>query len=411
MTGRREVLLREYETRTGVPLEPGQVDLLLRAVRSLSVRPTPGRPGCFDLRPGSDIGVIRLADLVVEIKPKRSIPMDRVMFLIGYAIDRARWDAQVAPLHADDGVMETVVPAFTAHVRQALRRGLLQGYYTCEDDLMVIRGRLRFEDQIRKHFGRFPPAAVRYDEYSTDIEANRLLKAALLRLSRLPLRSEKSRRELREAESRFVTVSHVEYHSHRLPVLRFDRLSEHYRPAVELAQLILRATSPEIGGGTAPATTFLIDMNKVFEDFVIVALREALGVTSDAFPQGARGHALYLDASSRIRLEPDISWWHGNRCLFVGDAKYKRLATDEYRNADIYQLLAYTIATDLPSGMLIYAAGEADPGTVVVASVGKQIEVTTLDLACSPEALLAQIEQLAGRIRSSATLTNIRNHE
>ena len=48
--------------------------------------------------------------------------------------------------------------------------------------------------------------------------------------------------------------------------------------------------------------------------------------------------------------------------LFVGDAKYKRIAGQQFcaPNADLYQLLAYATALDLPGGLLIYAQGEAD---------------------------------------------------
>ena len=97
-------------------------------------------------------------------------------------------------------------------------------------------------------------------------------------------------------------------------------------------------------------------MNRVFEDFVIVALREALGLSAIIFTQGASGKLLHLDEARRVRLEPDMSWWEGSFCTFVGDVKYKRLTGN--KNADLYQMLAYLAATDLQSGLLVYAAGE-----------------------------------------------------
>ncbi len=53
---------------------------------------------------------------------------------------------------------------------------------------------------------------------------------------------------------------------------------------------------------------------------------------------------MYLDESSKIRLRPDISWWQGTDCVFVGDAKYKKINVAGIKHADLYQLLAYTIA-------------------------------------------------------------------
>lgn len=104
-------------------------------------------------------------------------------------------------------------------------------------------------------------------------------------------------------------VSLVGYDPQGLPDVSYTRLSERYRPAVELAKLVLRsAASFELGHGRVRASSFLVDMNRVFEDFVVVALREALGATEREFPQGAEGRRLFLDEARRVRLEPDLSW-------------------------------------------------------------------------------------------------------
>jgi 5-methylcytosine-specific restriction enzyme subunit McrC len=78
--------------------------------------------------------------------------------------------------------------------------------------------------------------------------------------------------------------------------------------------------------------------------------------------------------------------------------KYKR-AVAGVEHPDLYQLLAYVTAADLPGGLLIYAAGEAEPGSHVVVHAGKELQVTVLDLAGPPPAILAQIATIAGRIR------------
>ncbi|MHB0960427.1 MAG: 5-methylcytosine restriction system specificity protein McrC [Pirellulaceae bacterium] len=139
------------------------------------------------------------------------------------------------------------------------------------------------------------------------------------------------------------------------------RLNERYWGALELAKLILQASSIELRHGQHQASSFLVDMNQVFEDFVVIALRESLGLNERQFPQNARGRRICLDVASRVVLEPDLSWWQANRCCFVGDVKYKRVNAPGIKHPDLYQLLAYTVATDLPNGLLVYAAGEGEP--------------------------------------------------
>ena len=60
---------------------------------------------------------------------------------------------------------------------------------------------------------------------------------------------------------------------------------------------------------------------------------------------------IYLDIDQRVRLRPDLSWWTRGRCEFVGDVKYKRTVAGKVLHPDLYQLLAYTIATDLPGAL------------------------------------------------------------
>ncbi len=137
----------------------------------------------------------------------------------------------------------------------------------------------------------------------------------------------------------------------------------------------------------------------VFEKFLFVALREALGLWEREWRRGAR---LTLDVDGKIALNPDLSWWSDGRCRFVGDAKYKRLTPTGFQHADIYQMLAYCTATDLPSGLLVYAAGESEPGFHRIKNAGKTIEVESLDLEGQPEDILAEVGRLARRVEFNA---------
>jgi 5-methylcytosine-specific restriction enzyme subunit McrC len=387
----RRLQLTEYVTETEIELSIKERKALRGVV---TISPSVEREGCFDLKPGSWIGVVQVGSSSVQIRPK--VPIDRVLFLISYALDPSKWQDTGFDFGEEQSIVEAIVPGFLRQVRAAFRRGLLQGYRTEEDALNTVRGRIRFDDQIRYRYAIAPPIEVRYDEFTEDIEVNRLVKAAIRRLGMLRIRSETLRQSLRDFDGTLSRVSSVEYDSRNLPDISWTRLNEHYRPAVELAKLILRATSFELRHGEVRSTTFLVNMNVVFEDFVLVALRESLGLSEQTLPKGA---LLHLDTVEEVRMEPDISWWEGRDCVFVGDVKYKRLEAEAVKNADLYQLLSYTIASDLPEGLLVYAAGERDPGTHEVVHVGKELTIVTMDLDGKPEDILGQIDRIAERIR------------
>ena len=65
-----------------------------------------------------------------------------------------------------------------------------------------------------------------------------------------------------------------------------------------------------------------------------------------------------LDEAGVVPLRPDLCMLDQQQILWVGDVKYKRLPVAAYLNADLYQLLAYAVALNLPYGTLIHAADE-----------------------------------------------------
>jgi 5-methylcytosine-specific restriction enzyme subunit McrC len=369
-------------------------------IPTLGIRPTAGSEHTYDITPGSVVGSITIGRRTFDIAPKLSI--DRVLFLVSHAPNTAKWKPAPTTMDLETSLVEAIIPAFSSHIQRALVRGLLQGYRTEREQSATIRGRILFADQLRRSFSLPLPVHVEYDDFTTDIVENRLLKAAIRRLGSLRLRSTDSRRRLREADAHFVEIAPVAYDSRSIPEIPITRLNERYAPALSLARLILKNGSFEVRSGSVHATAVLFDMNAVFEDFAVLALRDALGVSAVDFPQGAKDRGLFLDAGRQIQLQPDFSLWQGTACLMVGDVKYKRLATAGGPNADVYQVLAYATALGLAESLLIYAAGETDMINHTVRNAGVTIYVRPLHLAGSEVAILHEIHELADLIRAMA---------
>ena len=130
-------------------------------------------------------------------------------------------------------------------------------------------------------------------------------------------------------------------YSRGVPEVHYTPLNNHYRSAVELARLIIDNSSLELFHGKVTGASFMLDMNQVFEQFLYVALGESLELSES---QWKTQKHLTLDEEKSINLYPDLFWHIGNRALFVGDAKYKRITSTDFPNADMYQMLAYCTA-------------------------------------------------------------------
>ena len=354
----RPINLKEYQT-SEYPLSVAERDAIRAAIPSVGIEPCQGEASLYRLTPASIVGAVEVGELSVFIKPKIDVP--QLLSLACYAMGAFKQqESHLFNFQEDKTLPDTLALALVSAARRAFSRGLLYGYITEEESLYGIRGRIRFDDQIRRRFGVSLPVEVRYDEFTDDILANQLVKAAVARLGGMRLRSQAARAGLGWVAGILDNISPVEFPPNDVPSVTFDRLNEHYRGVVGLSRLILKHSAFESGRGKIRAAGFLMDMNVVFQEFVTVALRDALGVSESSF--GER-NINSLDVGGSVSLRPDLTWWHGSSCVFVGDAKYKRIPHSHVPNADLYQLLAYTTALDLPGGLLIYAEGEATETT------------------------------------------------
>ena len=218
---------------------------------------------------------------------------------------------------------------------------------------MTVRGRIRLEEQLRRRFDTPLPVELQYDEFTNDILPNRLVKAAAHRLGRIRLRSPEARRSLGWVAGILDGVSPVEFPPAMVPTVAFDRLNEHYRDVVGLARLILGHGAFESGRGGVRASGFLMDMNVVFQEFLTQALRDVLGASPETLRSDRELQDVTLDHEGRVSLMPDLTWWDGPDCRFVGDAKYKNVTGARVPNADLYQMLSYATALGLPGGLLV----------------------------------------------------------
>ena len=393
----RHIDLREHErSELSYTLAAGE-RRELREILSLTIDPSEQDTG-YHLTPGSTVGAVQTDDLSVLVEPKIGIP--KLLSLACYAIGAFKPRDEDFDFAEEEALPDILALSLTTASRRAFRRGLLHGYLTEDETLYGIRGRVRFDDQLRRRFGLPIPIEVRYDEFTNDILANRLVRAAAARLTRMRIRSKKARRELGWVTGMLSEISLVEFPPGNVPSFTFDRLNEHYRAAVRIAQLILRHTAFQSDRGRVRASGFVVNMNNLFEEFVTRALREALRVSDHTFRKVRPGDGVTLDKKNIVGLEPDLSWWDGGVCRFVGDAKYKRTSDRRVPNADLYQLLAYTTALDLTGGMLIYARGEAAPLVHEVRHLGKRLEVAALDLSGTLDQILVRIEEIADKIKA-----------
>ena len=351
------------------------------------------------LAANSRIGVATGSGWELRVRPRLAVP--KLFFLLAYAADSDGWKDEPAEFAFEPDLLDAIASGFSWHALNALERGVLRGYVHIEERLPGIRGRVRFADQIAQSASLPLPVEVAYDDYIDDIIENRMFKTASVALLRLPRLPTLARKRLLKLRGLLDGVSLIE-RPREVKMPKLTRLNERYGPALRLAELILRASSIDAPKGPLVATAFVFDMNKVFEDFVSIALRESM----QRFGGEIRAQwSSWLDHQDQLGIRPDLTWWSGARCLAVADAKYKALSYKAMPNADAYQMLAYCTALGLPRGYLVYAndSGE-EPRNHLIRNAECVLMVRTLDVEREPDDLLRQVDFLADEVASGAAI-------
>lgn len=393
----RTVRLREYGEAVLVPL-PTSVGLALQKNQFVDATLEPAT-GLWRLRATGKVGALRLGDVEVHVEPK--VDIERLVFLLTYAPGRIGWDERPVGVAEATDLVAALAEVFTRVAERALMQGLVQGYRTVEESLPVVRGRIREAEQIRHRFALPLPIEVRYDDFTPDTPENRLLRAAVLRLKRICGLPPALRRRLAHLDLRLADVT-PPVRGVPLEPWRPTRLNQRYQPALRLAEVVLRSSSFEPGADGLEIDGFVVDMAKVFEDFVCTALGDRLRGSGGRVRTQDHWH---LDVGRQILMKPDLVWYSADarEPRAVVDAKYKAEKPGGFPDADLYQVFAYATVLGLADGHLVYAKGNEEPRVHDVVNAGVRIHAHTLDLTAVPADLLAQVEALAGLIADTST--------
>ena len=340
--------LREYGSDV-LALSAQQADALNRMGdgKYLSVEPG-GHSGLWRVSAHNYVGSINMAGLQVLVRPK--IPLRNLFLLLEVGLRERDWHDEAVGYETNSDLLPALVSFFARTTETTLARGLYHSYREQRDRLVALRGRVDIARQIAQP-GVVIPTACKFTEFTADLIENSYLKAAVSRSLRVAGVQPIDRRRLMQHLVTLEDVGEVRHHHNDHDRVVFSRLNEHYRPALQLARLVLANLTLQDVLGETQASSFMLDMNELFERFVTERLRRALRGRLDVKGQ----HHDQLDKERYITIKPDLLFSANSTPRFVADIKYK--LTDDTaagRNADYYQLLAYTTALDLPEGVLIY---------------------------------------------------------
>ena len=358
------------------------------------------------------VGTVGLGERSIDILPKTDIDDDSTRRRL---INMLTVSGMVPELEAGATGLGRSVPSLldafmSMYVRRLAmewRRGHIRNYRKQDANRTFLRGKLLFQQQIRKNLLHPERFFTRADEFIEDVPVCQLLKAALRICYRFSVRNV-LRLEAKTLLAEFEEVSDVEFTEDRLGQISVDRRAERFRPLLELAKILCRGCTPD-RPGRYQTYALLFDMNVVFERYIgRLLVRLVCPPERSASLQVTGKSLLRRGQTGCFRLRPDVGIRRRGRLEFLIDTKWKRL--DPARpyagvsQADMYQAYAYAKEFETSRVVLLYpqAAGigrhvaryRHNPGD----ADSPVVDVCTIDVAQPPSghASNSVAHQLAG---------------
>ncbi|MGF1692373.1 McrC family protein [Photobacterium kagoshimensis] len=244
-------------------------------------------------------------------------------------------------------LLEVFISQFLGSVNTLVKRGLRSDYFSRQDNLTYAKGKLLVAKQIRHNLVNKHKFFCEYDEFVKDRPANRLVHAALAKVSKYT-RSAANQKLLAELEFVFADIPKSRDSKRDFNKLKLDRGMEHYKTPLKWCELILSGLSPQSMSGKHSAVSLLFPMERLFEDYVAHVLTKQLAQTHrhlQVTAQAKGKHLAVYQGKGHFALRPDLLIKHGEQNLCVLDTKWKMLDSEVYNQniaqGDVYQMFAY----------------------------------------------------------------------
>lgn len=393
----RTLLLRERQPRD-CRLSSADVRYLLeRHSHHLHLAPT-GRRRIYQLTPAGHVGVIAAPDTRLVLRPK--IPLQSLFFLLDPTAAIMLPSDETMPVPGSEAI-NFLAGRLAQLLEERAAAGLHHGYAERAESGPFLQGRLDVAAQMRDPAGRRDQLHCSFEEFTADVPCNQLPKETAVHLLRSPLLSDGVRSALRRALAPFEAVGPTTLAPEAFTRAAADRLTESYRPLLQLCWLLVEGLGPgeEVGGVHCP--TFLLDMERIFERHVTAAVVRGFA--------DRRRYSVAVQPQFRIvpadrthagvGVQPDVVVSRDGEPWQVVDAKWKRLDRNPLITEDFYQVLAYCTALGVHRATLVYPGKRDRRWTYRLERAGVRVDVRTLRVVGDRSECAAAVEQLRRRLR------------
>ncbi|QIZ07617.1 5-methylcytosine-specific restriction endonuclease system specificity protein McrC [Priestia megaterium] len=327
------------------------------------------------------------------------IPIKNIYYMLCYAwnlLDQS--DSILVGSDKFDNIYNLFARIYINGTSSLIKRGLNRYYIEENEALSTLKGKIKIGDSLRKQTIQQGRMICQYNEFSSNIRLNQIVKSTIHLLIKSPKVDEAFKKRLLKLRLHFSDIHEIPLSESLFAANRYNRNNKHYQLLINVSELIYKGLISNEAGNEMEFADFIRDhqMSKLYEKFVLNFYRAHLDKENYLvhspkikwdLSEEVDGEDLYLLPEMRtdIAVENKIE-----KTQLIIDTKYyrqtlisdNRSAIEKVRTTHLFQIYAYINNSDFPGstkGMLLYPTIDKEINAKFPIG-GKMIFIRTLNL-------------------------------
>ncbi len=301
------------------------------------------------------VGVIQVDGLCIEILPKidkntGDSRWQSVLIQMLKACGKLKPDS-VGSAHVNRqhfNLLAIYFDLYLIEINGLIHKGLTKQYRKNTGQVKALKGKIEFAGQIRKNLVHHERFYTTHQVYDQDHLLHQVLYVALNIVGYFT-KGTWLYDKFKRAQLEYPEVKEIKVTEQLINSIRLNRKTASYNYALELARLIILNYSPDITAGKDKMLSLLFDMNQLWEEYVLVKLKEALKY-SEFIVTGQETKPFW----NYNYLQPDIVIRNKvTQETFVIDTKWKQ-PNGSVSIDDLRQIYSYCRFWEAEKAMLLY---------------------------------------------------------
>ena len=316
------------------------------------------------------VGVIQVEGLTIEILPK----IDQ--FELESEATKSKWQSvliemlrvtkklkirQVGQANVTKQsihLLDIYFEWFLNEVQLLIHQGLIKQYYKETGNVKALKGKLEFAGHINKNLVHKERFYTTHQVYEKDHLIHQILGQALEIIATLS-KGNYLYSKCKTVQLNFPEVKSIKANENTFTRIPKSRKTAPYDNALAIARLIILNYGPNVSSGSEKMLALLFDMNSLWEEYVLVRLKQAAQETDvEVYGQNSKSFWNGISIRPDIILERKIG--SQKKEIMVIDTKWKNIDQSKPSTHDLRQMYVYNEYWHSTKSLLLYPCNETD---------------------------------------------------